>query len=120
MGSTVLIRFYIYFQFSCDHICYRKGKKIENFQFLMLKFKISVSNLYMTGLGKFNISIHCFFVHIKWLCAQVRATKLRMHKTVTVGINLHSLIYNLLIIIIFPIEFASVNCKKYQLRMLSS
>ena len=34
-------------QNSCDHICYGKGKKIENFQFLMLKFIISVSNLYM-------------------------------------------------------------------------
>ena len=47
MGSTGLIRFYIYFQFSCDHIYCRKGKKIKNFQFSMLKFTISVSNLYM-------------------------------------------------------------------------
>ena len=47
MGSTGLIRFYIYFQFSCHHIYYQKGKKIENFQFSMLKFTISVSNLYM-------------------------------------------------------------------------
>ena len=47
MGSTGLIRFYIYLQFSCHHIYYRKGKKLENFQFSMLKFTISVSNLYM-------------------------------------------------------------------------
>ena len=47
MGSTGLIRFYIYFQFSCDHIYYPKGKKTENFQFSMLKFTISESNLYM-------------------------------------------------------------------------
>ena len=47
MGSTWLIRFYIYFQFSCDHIYYRKGNKTENFQFLMLKFTISVRNLNM-------------------------------------------------------------------------
>ena len=47
MGSTGLIRFYAYFQFSCSHIYYRKGKKIESFQFLMLKFTVSVSNLYM-------------------------------------------------------------------------
>ena len=47
MGSTGLIRFYIYFQFSCHHIYYQKGKKLENFQFSMLKFTISVSNLYM-------------------------------------------------------------------------
>ena len=47
MGSTGLITFYIYFQFSCNHIYYRKGKAIENFQFSMLKFTNSVSNLYM-------------------------------------------------------------------------
>ena len=47
MGSTGLIRFYIYFQFSCHHIYYGKGKKIENFQFLILKSTISVCNLYM-------------------------------------------------------------------------
>ena len=41
------MRFYMYCQFSCDHIYYRKGKKIENFQFSMLKFTIAVSNLYM-------------------------------------------------------------------------
>ena len=47
MGCTGLIRFYKYFQFSCHHIYYRKGKEIENFKFSMLKFTISVSNLYM-------------------------------------------------------------------------
>ena len=47
MGSIGLIRFYIYFQFSCDHIYYRKDKKIETVQFLMLKFKMSLNNLYM-------------------------------------------------------------------------
>ena len=47
MASIGLIRFYIYFQFSCHHIYYQKGKKVENFQFSMLKFTISVSNLYM-------------------------------------------------------------------------
>ena len=47
MGSTGLTRFYIYFQFFYDHIYYRKVKKNENFQFSMLKFTISVSNLHM-------------------------------------------------------------------------
>ena len=51
MGSTGLIRFYIYFQFSCDHIYYRKGKKIQNFKFSMLKFTISVSNLLWRQFG---------------------------------------------------------------------
>ena len=32
--------------------------------------------------------------------------KLRVHKAVTVGANLHCLIYNLLIYIVFPIQFA--------------
>ena len=45
--STGLIRFYIYCQFSCDHIYYQKGKKIEIFQFLMLELTISVSDLHI-------------------------------------------------------------------------
>ena len=47
MRSTGLIRVDIHFQFSCGHIYYRKSKKNKNFQFSMLKFTISVSNLYM-------------------------------------------------------------------------
>ena len=33
--------------------------------------------------------------------------KLRVHKTVTVGANLHRLIYNLLIAIVFPYTFCN-------------
>ena len=48
MRSTGLIRFYIYFQFSCHHIYYRKSKKIENFQFSMLKFTIYMKPIWAT------------------------------------------------------------------------
>ena len=45
------------------------------------------------------------FVHVKWCCAHVRARKITRPKNVTVGANLHRLIYNLLIGIVFPIYF---------------
>ena len=35
-------------------------------------------------------------------------TKLRVHKTVTVGANLHCLIYNVLIDIVFPVYFTII------------
>ena len=39
-------------------------------------------------------------------------TKLHVHKTVTVGVNLHHLIYNLLIAIVFSVHILlSVNSK---------
>ena len=38
--------------------------------------------------------------------------KLLVHKTVTVGANLQSLIYNVLIDIVFPILLLLVNSKK--------
>ena len=49
-------------------------------------------------------------MHIKWFRAHIRAQKLGVPETVTVGANLRCLIYNLLIAIIFSLHMLlSVN-----------
>ena len=61
------------------------------------------------------------FLHVKSFWTQVRARKLRVHKIVTVGANLHRLIYNLVIAIVFSLHILqSVNSKKYQSRAWST
>ena len=59
-----------------------------------------------TGLNKFNICVHWFLCPKKGFVHMIMHVKLRVHKTVKVGANLHHLIYNVLIDIIFPIHFA--------------
>ena len=75
MGSTGLIRFCSYFQVSCNHIYYQKDKKKESVQFSMLKFTVSVSNLYMKPIwatldfftsDNNHIKLSLPFVHIFW------------------------------------------------------
>ena len=46
--------------------------------------------IWVTGLGRFNICVHA---------------ELYVHETVTAGANLHCLIYNLVIAIVFPTYF---------------
>ena len=61
---------------------------------------------YLAGLDKFNICVHRFSCTPKGFAGTIVHVKLRVHKTVTVGANLHRLIYNVLTDIVSAIHFA--------------
>ena len=81
-------------------------------------------------LDKFNICVHWFSCTENGSACTFVHTKLYMHKIVTMGANLHCLIYNLLIVMILCFSpfvtvcnrhiLLSVNFKKYQLRICST
>ena len=71
----------------------------------ILSWYVSVKPFY-PGLGKFNICVHWFSCMQNGSVHTFVHTKLCVHKTVTVEANLHSLIYNILIAIVFPTYFA--------------
>ena len=65
---------------------------------------------FCSGQDSTNLIFACtdFRPH-KWFCTHDRAREIMCAKTVTVGANLHCLIHNLLIAIVFPTYFPSVD-----------
>ena len=58
----------------------------------------------LPGLNKFNIDLPLIFVYVKWFVHTFVYAKSCVHIMVTVDTNLHHLIYNLLIAIVFSLH----------------
>ena len=66
-------------------------------------FKPFLSSDPKSGFDKFNICLHQFSCKQNGSVLTFVHAKLRVYKTITIGANLHCLIYNVLIDVIFPI-----------------
>ena len=88
--------------------------KIIIYSICKVLFPVDLFFSYLLAVDKFNISMHWFWCTWNSSVRTFVDAKLCVYKTVTMGANLHRLIYNLLIAIVLSLYISrSVICRGY-------